>query len=152
MNTRGKAFGICLLAMGALFIFLGFQAKMAQQRMDTEGISVPGKVQSAKINRTSKGKKLHYLYVTWEADGTAHTNLPYQVKEAFYETKVKGDGVVFVPDVTVRYVKGDEDDAIIVGGAKDLGGMEWLGYIVTLIGLYVTWKAFRPRPAPPALS
>lgn len=151
MSVKIKTLGICALLAGVLFIFLGFQAKAESEKMEKEGISVPAQITSAKINRTSKGKKRHYVYVTWKSETATHADHHFLVNKKFFESKVEGETVVKDSEVTIRYVKGDEADAVIVGGSTDLGGMEWLGYIVTLVGAFITWKAFRPRPVPPAL-
>lgn len=152
MSVKIKTLGICALLAGALFVFLGYEAKAEWEKMEKEGISVPAQITSAKINRTSKGKKRHYLYVTWKSESATHADQHFLVKKEFFESKVQGENVVKAPDVTVKYVKGSEADAIIVGGSTDFGGMEWLGYIVGLVGVYITWKAFRPRPAPPVVG
>ena len=150
MSTKIKTMGICAIVIGAVFVFLGFKANAEREALAKSGISVPGVITSAKIDRGSKNKKRHHLMVTWNAGETAHNDQRFLVKKAFFDSKVHDGTEVKMPDVTVRYVPGQEADAIIVGGSSDFVGMEYLGYIVAFIGVVICWFSFRKRAPAPA--
>jgi hypothetical protein len=139
MSLKVKILGIVALVIGALFTFLGLQTK-----------SKIGQITRVSVERGNKGKKRYYMYVTWASEGTTHNDQRFPVTQTFFQSKVENDTTVKSPEVTVRYLKGPEAESHLVGGWSNFRGMEYLGYIVILVGIVVTWKAFKPRAVPAA--
>lgn len=145
MNIKLKTLSLCAVVAGILFVFLGLQAKSAKQQMDSQGVSVPGTIVKAETQVGSKGKKRYVLLVDWAEGAVRHNAQKFVVKKDFFQTRVRGDMTISAPEITIRSLPGKVDSAIIVGGSSDFGGMEWLGAIVGLLGLWGTWKAFFAR-------
>ena len=143
MSIKLKTLSICGVLAGALFIYLGLSAEKEAALLAEQGVSVPGKIVEADITRGRKNKKTYRLSVNWqEANGTDHPGQRFLVKKAFFQEKVAGETAIKSADVTVRYLNGHTADAIIVGGSSDFTGMQYLGYVLALIGGYGVLRGF----------
>lgn len=136
---------LCLLGMAAIFLFLGFGAKRHAARLEAEGISVPGVISQAEVQTGSKGKKRYVIRVTWGEGAAKREGQPFVVTRAFFSGRVSEDGAVSDPNVTLRHLPGGEENAILVGGSSDLGGMEYLGFAFTGIGGFVAIRTLLRR-------
>lgn len=131
---------LCLFGMAILFLLFGFSAKKKAARFEAEGQSFAGTITRTEIQSGSKGKKRYVVWVTWGEGAQVQTDDSFVVTKQFFSGKVADDGAVADPSVTIRSLPGDPDSAVLVGGTSDLGGMEWLGLIVGVIGL---WQLMR---------
>lgn len=131
---------LCLFGMAILFLLFGFGAKKKAARFEAEGQSFAGTITRTEIQSGSKGKKRYVVWVTWGEGAQVRTDDSFVVTKQFFQGKVGADGVVADPAVTIRALPGDPDSAILVGGTSDLGGMEWLGLLVGVIGI---WQLMR---------
>lgn len=145
MGLRGKTLSIVAVVAGALFAFLGLQAKADKKTMDEQGISVPGTITSAEVQRTSKKKKRHIIRVNWGEGAMRKENDLFPVTKSFFQSRVQGESTVTSPEVTVKYLPGQPDSAIIEGGSSNFLGMEWLGGIVGAAGIVGCWRGFLAR-------
>jgi hypothetical protein len=136
---------LCLLGMAAVFLALGFTAKRQAARLEAEGVSVPGVISQAELQTGSKGKKRHILRVTWGEGGAKREGQPFVVTRAFFSERVREDGAVSDPNVTLRHLPGGQENAILVGGTSDLGGMEYLGFAFAGLGGFVAIRTLLRR-------
>lgn len=147
MKKQIKTLSLCALAMGILFAVLGLNASSQRKNLEVNGVSAPGKIVHAEVQPGSKGKKRYVIHVDWTQGENKHVAQRFVVKKAFFDTKVEDRSQVVVPDVTVRYLPDKPGSEVIDGGSGDFSGMEWLGLIVGLLGLFGTWKSFFAKPA-----
>lgn len=135
---------LCLLGMAAVFLTLGFGAKRHAVQLEREGISAPGVISQAEVQTGSKGKKRYLLRVNW-AGAPGQQPQPFVVTKDFFLARVREDGVVSDPNVTLRHLPGRETDAILVGGSSDFGGMEYLGFALLGLGGFVGIRTLLKR-------
>lgn len=129
--------------MAALFITLGLGAKAKAQELKEKGRTVNGTVIGHEIQHGSKNKKTYYLKVTWSEEGSATPRVGdrFTVKKAYYEAHMGTNS-----GVSVRYIPGKKDSAVLEGGSTNFGGMEWLGYVIGAVSVTGAFFSFRkPR-------
>jgi hypothetical protein len=146
---------ICILLMGLLFSVIGLHAQQERQKLERSGISASGQVISGKLSSGSKGKKNYHLRVRWSEDGAFREQL-FPVKRDFFAQHVVGSGhsetdnKVTAPEVSVRTIPGQPEEAIIVGGSSDHFGMQYLGYPLVALGLFLLYRVLRRKARPAA--
>ncbi len=147
MNRRSNSpiiLGIVLLAIGGLFFYTGISEKMRLARLESEGVSTPGKIVEAHVRSGQKGRKTYYLSVDWDAGTERKNGDSFSVTRLFYNSRIGNGGSISDSSVTVRYVPSDPDSAIIVGGRPEMEGIRWVGLILMIIGgLIITVRILR---------
>ncbi len=138
---------LCLLGMSAIFLTLGLSARRSAARLEAEGISAPGLISQAEVQSGSKGKKRYLLRITWGEGAARQEAQPFVVTKTFFSKHVREDGVVSDAQVTLRHLPGEEDEASVVGGSSDLGGMEYLGVACAALGGFMAFRIFLRRRA-----
>lgn len=138
-----KGLRLTVLLVGGLLMGSGLGSKARGDEMEEKGISVPGKITGATTDRSAQDKKRHYLTVTWaSANGEVKlTDQRHFVTRAYFEKRVRPDGKVTTPEVTVRYLKGHEEDAVLVGASTERSLMNYIGYFIGL-GLFLGWRMY----------
>lgn len=126
---------IGLFCMAAIFVGLGFNAKRSNAKLESEGVSVEGKITKAEVQRDSKGRKRYIIRVTCSEGTLQKENAPYAVTPLFYDHHVAPNGTIADPTVTLQYFPNAPESAVIVGGTSDLAGMEWMGAFFAFIGV-----------------
>lgn len=150
MNLQMRILSVMALIMGAVFLFLGLQAKSRSKALERDGVSTQGVITKAETGTGSKGKKKYFLRITWGEGADRQVDQRFEVKKEFFLSKVEGDSVVKSPDVIIRHLPGNPKTAVIEGGSSSFAGMEYLGYVVLALGLWGIWRGFLIRRAPAA--
>lgn len=126
--------GLLLLVVcafgGPILAWQGYQHGQFRAKLDAEGVTVEAEAHGGEIKegRHSSAK----LEVSYEAEGRPfHKTMP--VSTSFMKSISNGDSLS-VPSVSVRYLKSDPDQAIIINGSPDTSANLWIGLVAAAIG------------------
>lgn len=148
VTLQMKTLSVMALLIGALFLFLGLQAKSKRKVLERDGVSAQGVITRAETGTASKGKKKYFLRVTWGEGADRQIDQRFEVTKDFFLSKIEGDSAVKSPDVMIRHLPGNPKTAVIEGGSSSFAGMEYLGYGVLALGLWGIWRGFFIRRGP----
>lgn len=148
VRNQLKTFGIIVVLIGVVFAGLGLNAKHKEDDLRIRGVSDPGKIIAAAVESGAKGKKRYILTVTW-GQAAAQQTQKFAVTRPYYERKVEGQNHVVTPDTTIRHIPGEAGTAVIEGSHYAFAGVQWVGYVIAVIGLIMAYKGFRGPTAPP---
>jgi len=130
---------LCLLGGVALGVF-GLKTRMIAQRLDAEGIVVPGQVVDRTLTRGRRGSKSYHVVVEYYPKGKP---LGEYLTHTFSVSARTFESTQAQPSVSVRYLPSDPTVSAIEGERDD--GMFGLvgGPILVVVGLGVVGFALR---------
>lgn len=117
-STKFKIVAVIAIIAGPFLAYNGYQEKERLAKLEKEGITVDGIIESGESSKSRKSRSYHFE-VSFAPQGGSPTKKNFAVKSDFFKAHTNESSIVS-PEVKVRYLAGDVDEsAVIVGGSTD---------------------------------
>jgi hypothetical protein len=144
-NLQPYTLVLCVIVGGLVFVALGLHSRLRRQEMEQRGVSFPGTILEAKVDRRGDANdtKRYLLRVSWNEGGAAPLEKYFEVQREYFELHTQVAAGEPPPPVTVRAIPGRPDRATLAGTSSDFYGMDWLGYLLVAAGAFGCWRIAR---------
>lgn len=141
-KTKAVLVGLILIAVGPFLTFTGHKEKTRLAQLEKDGATVEGYITGGESKSGRRRGTSYTFNVEFKtADGKAISR-DFNMKSDFAKAHISGDSISD-PNVKVRYLPADPDNAIIVGGSSDDALMFPIGIGLFVVGLGVTVYGFK---------
>lgn len=139
--SKIKLASILALLAGPFFIVMTYIETSQMQRIDREGVQTIA-MPTAKIERKGrKGGRTYKIEVAYFVEGSGKRTEQVGVSHELY------DRIESVPAITIKYLKADPSQIVVVGEPLGSPEMYWVGLGLFAFGALGGWWFFlRKRP------
>lgn len=133
--TKAKIVAAILVIAGPFLIFKGMQEKDRLAKLDKDGVTVDGTLNSGENKRSGRRSRSYIFNASFMPDGTSPISKDFKVTKTFFdehtsENYIKDEGI------KIRFLPTDPaNSAIIIGGSTDDTLMFPIGIGCLVVGL-----------------